>query len=365
MHSSCLNTHVISLHTSRFQGRRYEGYGCVRLDHNEFLCPLCKALSNTTVPLLELANVEKDSTNNLLTGSAAEDAEEKEEPGALSATDALLNRLIAHDEAFRCHVAQAPAAGTELVSLGPIPETTRLVMGVASCGLCMWLSGQAGPGRQDSRRRHATVPSSCLARALLACRVVRASRLRGIEAVEALVTTVASDFLFASSSRFLSFWPLCASESLALVAGDVRSKHWGWRPGARWAGKAATLFGTSGSAASRTYRPSEPVACLSFHLALSAACPSVQRVPSMHVGAHTGPRHSALSALLRVPGRTAFSLQVWSSALCGRKLVMEASLCPRVPARTEQGLCVAVSVWPGTTWPPCSSPLGSLGYPLW
>ena len=178
MHSSCLNTHVISLHTSRFQGRRYEGYGCVRLDHNEFLCPLCKALSNTTVPLLELANVEKDSTNNLLTGSAAEDAEEKEEPGALSATDALLNRLIAHEEAFRCHVAQAspPAAGTELVSLGPIPETTRLVMGVASCGLCMWLSGQAGPGRQDSRRRHATVPSSCLARALLACRVVRATQ---------------------------------------------------------------------------------------------------------------------------------------------------------------------------------------------
>mmetsp|Transcript_17876 Transcript_17876/g.25261 ORF Transcript_17876/g.25261 Transcript_17876/m.25261 type:complete len:2379 (-) Transcript_17876:136-7272(-) len=49
-HSKCVETHLLSLHQQRESDTIYDGRFAANIDDGEFLCPLCKQLSNVLVP---------------------------------------------------------------------------------------------------------------------------------------------------------------------------------------------------------------------------------------------------------------------------------------------------------------------------
>ena len=49
-HSKCVEQHILSLHSRATGDQQYDGRFAANIDDGEFLCPLCKQLSNIVVP---------------------------------------------------------------------------------------------------------------------------------------------------------------------------------------------------------------------------------------------------------------------------------------------------------------------------
>ena len=49
-HTSCVETHILSLHQKAVDGTQYAGMFSANISQGEFLCPLCHSISNTLIP---------------------------------------------------------------------------------------------------------------------------------------------------------------------------------------------------------------------------------------------------------------------------------------------------------------------------
>lgn len=68
-HSKCVEQHILSLHSRAAGDQPYDGRFAANIDDGEFLCPLCKQLSNIVVPRDGYARKDAGDTDTHVIGS--------------------------------------------------------------------------------------------------------------------------------------------------------------------------------------------------------------------------------------------------------------------------------------------------------